>query len=74
MAVTKQVKQVKFWGKILGRDKDYYIAEGILEGDDGVELPPNVEPKGQGINKMNYWVTNDRKYYFFIFLLIIYSN
>ena len=26
--------------------------------DDG-ELPFNVEPRGTGINKLSYWVTND---------------
>ena len=54
------MKQVRFWGKILGSKKDYYIAEGISEdaGEQG-ELPPIVEPKGSGVNKLNYWVTND---------------
>ncbi len=43
---------MRLWGKILGSHKDYYVAEGVLEGggDEG-ELAPNVEPKGQkGIN------------------------
>lgn len=51
---------MRLWGKILGTQKDYYVAEGQMDSavDDG-ELPPNVEVRGTGINKLNYWVTND---------------
>lgn len=56
------MKQVKFWGKIMASQKDYYIAEGISEdAGEQVEMPPNVELKGTGINKLGYWVTNDCK-------------
>lgn len=30
--ITKQVKEVKFWGKVLGRERDYYVVEGTSEG------------------------------------------
>jgi hypothetical protein len=31
----------------MGSSKDYWVAEGIVEGgDDGGELPADVEPKG----------------------------
>ena len=31
-----------------------------MENEDAGELPPDVEPKGQpGVNKLNYWVTNN---------------
>jgi len=51
---------LRLWGKIFGSKKDYYIAEGIAEGGaDDAELPPIVEPKGTGVNKMQYWTTND---------------
>jgi len=48
------------WGKILGSQKDYYVAEG--QADTGVEdgeQPWNVEARGTGVNRLNYWVTND---------------
>lgn len=36
------------------------MAEGLADGgEEAGELPPDVEPKGQGINKMNYWVCTD---------------
>lgn len=46
----------------MASQKDYYIAEGISEdAGEQVEMPPNVELKGTGINKLSYWVTNDCK-------------
>lgn len=60
LAIDKQVKKVRLWGKIHGSQRDYFVAEGVAEGaaEDG-ELPPNVETRGSGVNKLNYWVTND---------------
>lgn len=57
--VTKQIKEAKFWGKILGRQRDYYILECAAEGGEEGELPPDVEPKGTGVNKNTYWVATD---------------
>ena len=52
---------VRFFGKILGTKKDYYIVEGTLEGDDddGAERPPEFEARGSGINKFVYWVNDN---------------
>jgi radial spoke head protein 4A len=57
---------VKLWGKIHGSERDYYVAEGILEGEDEVpegqeevEKPADFEPRGTGINKFSYWVNNN---------------
>lgn len=46
LSAVKQTKQVKLWGKILCSGKDYYVAEGVADGADDGELPPNVEPRG----------------------------
>ena len=32
LSVKKNTKQVRFWGKVLGCGKDYYIAEGLADG------------------------------------------
>lgn len=32
LSLKKNTKQIRFWGKILGSEKDYYVAEGIAEG------------------------------------------
>jgi hypothetical protein len=44
----------------LGRDKDYYIAEGLAASaaEDG-ELPPDVEARGAGVNTKSYWACTD---------------
>lgn len=52
---------MNFFGKITGTDSDYYIAEGVVEGEDeaeveGEEKEADFEPKGTGVNKYNYFV------------------
>ncbi len=59
MALQKSTKQLRVWGKILGREKDYWIAEGIADGGEEGEVLPNVEPRGQYVNKFTYYVSND---------------
>lgn len=49
---------MKFWGKITALNNDYYIAESPADPSEE-ELPPDVEPKGQGINKTTYWVSTN---------------
>lgn len=59
-AQKKNAKQIRLWGKILGREKDYYIAEGIADtAEQQGELPPEIEPKGTGVNKTLFWATNE---------------
>jgi radial spoke head protein 4A len=67
-AAAKPYKAVRFWGKLLGTEKDYYVieCEGEVE-DDGadVDVDPDVEPdpklegKGTGVNEFQYWVSQD---------------
>lgn len=66
LSTTSQATQLKFWGKIHGTEKDYFIAEGVLEGEDEVpegeeevEKPKDFEPRGTGVNKFCYWVTSN---------------
>lgn len=65
LSTDSQAQQVRFWGKIHGTEKDYIIAEGILEGEDEqpegeeVEKPADFEPRGTGINKFTYWVIDN---------------
>lgn len=66
LSTTSTATQIKFWGKIHGTEKDYYIAEGVLEGEDEVpegeeevEKPKDFEARGSGVNKFCYWVTSN---------------
>jgi radial spoke head protein 4A len=52
--------KIRFWGKILGSMRDYYIAEAAKEGvGDADEANPDAEPLGAGANMYTYFVTND---------------
>lgn len=43
LSVKKNTKQLKLWGKIIGTEKDYYIAEGLADGgQDPGELAPDT--------------------------------
>eukprot|EP00927_Polykrikos_kofoidii_P040933 TRINITY_DN3489_c0_g1_i1.p1 TRINITY_DN3489_c0_g1~~TRINITY_DN3489_c0_g1_i1.p1 ORF type:complete len:435 (-),score=84.88 TRINITY_DN3489_c0_g1_i1:33-1337(-) len=52
---------LRFWGKFLGTEKDYYVAEISKEG--GGDDPPageeDNEPLGTGANTYVYYVTTD---------------
>ncbi len=58
MAQKFEPKTVRLWGKVYGIQKDYYVAEGEKEAAAAGELPPEVEPRGTGVNKYVYWVTD----------------
>ena len=50
---------IKFFGKIYGTEKDYWIAQGILPFQE--EKPQNAtqESRGEGTNANVYWVTDN---------------
>jgi len=57
---TPNLDHLRFWGKILGTDADYYIAEGALESLAGpvpVDMNSEVEATGDGANMFTYWVS-----------------
>lgn len=56
---AKGASSMIFWGKVFGLKKDYYVVQAALEGGEEGEQPPNVEPKGTGINEKIYFVTNN---------------
>lgn len=65
LSATTSAQQVRFFGRIRGTVKDYFIAEATVEGGeddakDGDEASePNIEEKGTGVNKFTYFVTTD---------------
>jgi radial spoke head protein 4/6 len=54
----KSAKDIRFWGKIYGTEKDYYVIEGVGEAGEEEERPPDMEKKGEGVNAFTYWVTD----------------
>ena len=51
--------QVRFWGKILAREKDYYVCEALLRKYYSEETSADSEQPGTGINEFAHYVTND---------------
>lgn len=58
---------LRLWGKILGTEGDYYVAEGTLQAPPGAVPAPAavpgtpeyaVEERGVGANTFAYWVTD----------------
>jgi len=54
----KAAKDIRFWGKIYGTERDYYVVEGSGEAGEEEERPADFEKKGEGINQFTYWVTD----------------
>jgi hypothetical protein len=59
LTATSAASYLRFWGKILGTEKDYYIVEGSAPAP-GEDAPrgEDFEPRGTGVNTMAYWVSN----------------
>ena len=57
LAVLSGATQLRFWGKIYGIQKDYWIAEGVLETQEEEREHYTQERRGEGVNKLVYWVT-----------------
>ena len=52
---------MKFWGKINGTARDYFIVESDIELDNQEEITePHEARREEGVNKKTYFVTNDR--------------
>jgi len=66
---TPSIESLRLWGKVLGTDGDYLVAEGVLKSipkaPDAPEKPPmlpdapefDVEARGEGANQFTYWVS-----------------
>merc|ERR1719262_636264 len=52
------IQKLRFWGKILCTEQDYYVAEAQLEAaGEPDENDPDFEPQGTGGNAFVFWVT-----------------
>jgi len=59
LATSSGATKLRFWGKIQGTERDYFIAEGSAEAAaTEEEQPADKEPRGAGVNEFAYWVCN----------------
>lgn len=71
-ADSPSIESLRLWGKILGTEGDYYVAEGVLQSIPKVPNPDgepekqfvlpdspefDIEPRGQGANTFTYWIS-----------------
>lgn len=60
LASHTNAHNLRFWGKMLCRNGDMYVAEGFVAKQFSDEIPPEMEPRGaEGVNKLTFWVTSD---------------
>lgn len=57
---TTGAVELRFWGKLYTREKDYYVAEGRLPFvvHEDIARPRDFETRGTGVNSLTYWVTD----------------
>ena len=71
---SPSIESLRLWGKVLGTEGDYYVAEGVLQslpkvvpqGDGDAANPPvlptspefDIEPRGEGANTFTYWISS----------------
>jgi len=59
LVASSQATFIRFWGKILGTEKDYYVVEGSAPAaEDGTPASDDMEARGTGVNQFAYWVAN----------------
>eukprot|EP00753_Platysulcus_tardus_P015088 PLAT4773.1.p2 GENE.PLAT4773.1~~PLAT4773.1.p2 ORF type:complete len:444 (-),score=260.47 PLAT4773.1:175-1506(-) len=51
----QDIKAIRLWGKVLGLDSDYFVAEAVLNTPDEKDEETGVEG-GEGANKYTYFV------------------
>ena len=60
IAEQQKAEEVRFWGKILGTCQDYYVIQGRVNADGGLEdIPQGAEKRGEGVNYYTFWVNNN---------------
>lgn len=59
LAMLSGASRLRFWGKILGIQKDYWIIEGVLDGAEEESSHWSQEKRGEGVNKHVYWVNDN---------------
>lgn len=59
LAKASGASKIKFFGKILCTEQDYFVAQGVLEEAEEAPLSDSQEPRGKGVNATVYWVAHD---------------
>lgn len=52
-------ERIRFAGKIMGTQKDYWLCSGVLIEPEEANLDSSVEKRGTGVNQLVFWVTDN---------------
>ena len=52
-------RSMRFWGKIVCMQRDYFVAEGEVDTTFRDSVDPAAESCGAGCNKLTYYASND---------------
>ena len=59
LAQLSGASRLRFWGKIYGSKKDYWVVEGILDIPEEAHSNYFQEKRSEGVNKLVYWVSDN---------------
>jgi radial spoke head protein 4/6 len=56
LATLSGATKLRFWGKVFGVQKDYWVIEGVLDAAEEDRGHWTQEKRGEGVNRYVYWV------------------
>lgn len=59
LAQLSGASKLRFWGKIYGSSKDYWVVEGVLDIPEEEHSNYFQEKRSEGVNKLVYWVSDN---------------
>lgn len=59
LAQMSGAERIRFAGKVLGTQKDYWVVSGVLIEPEENGIAREVERRGTGINQLVFWVTDN---------------
>ena len=58
LAAENKLSGLRFWGRVLGSEADYYVIQGRKEEVVGDEVSGGDEKEGEGVNYYSFWVSS----------------
>jgi radial spoke head protein 4A len=59
LALFSGASRLRFWGKIYGTQRDYWVVEGVLDIPEEESGNYFQEKRGEGVNRLVYWVSDN---------------
>jgi len=59
LAVMSGADRIRFAGKVLGTQRDYWVVSGVLVEPSENNQDAQIEKRGTGVNQLVFWVTDN---------------